>query len=712
MPRLLALVVLLVVTSSNFAAEPWQLNGWSHRAIVEIPQPVNELGGDVAGVKVLCRGLGKADGSDYRVVDASGKSVPFQLAFHDPAHYSLLTFQCVDPKQKFFVYFGNPQATKAPEMSVADRTPGSGPPKGAWVPKYGFVLETMARPKAADIEKEKNPETVEDMAKLIAGSTRPHGAKYVRNVSDGYNQFGPSEYYISVYRGWIRIPKAGKYRFCTASNEASFSFMDGKPLIHWPGRHTAARGERGEFNAMVELTEGLHYLEYYHEEVTLEQMAFLGWRESGDEGMFSPIPDAVFTAPHPAIVSRYEDTKGPFIAFEPTITDSIWPIERSEGQYTRATFEVPKSGSIDGATYRWDFGDGQSATGAKVEHVYLNTGDYIVTLTTGTQTIKWPLEVFEIEHVTPQFREGRPKDYAVIAKGYDRSKLSEAGLRELANLLAESDEPAEAVKAGDDFVKRFPNAPPLSMANVRRLMAECSLRLGTGGIDDAITNYQAAIVKEMPAREKLEVLRKLIQLVGLERKQPDKAMAVLKQVDEVFKTNRLDADGLKAYRQAIIAGGDVQLWQGNADEAMILYRRAEQMRGQPIPSQVRAAKIGSYPNSLQEYIDSGNYGAAIDLVEQWEETFPTDKVNGQSFYWRGKLLLLRGQSRDAIRYLTRSIVVTLGANYETEARWLLGLALEQSNQPEAAKTEWAKLLKIGFDDEFVKKAREKLTPKK
>ena len=128
--------------------------------------------------------------------------------------------------------------------------PGSSPPEGSWAPHAGLVFSTLQRP---DV---KNPETVEQLADLIADSSEQYGGRYQRRVADGYNPFGPSDYYVSVYRGWIRIPKAGTYKFCTASNEASFSFLDGKELIHWPGRHTSERGLRGEKNVTVET----HYL--------------------------------------------------------------------------------------------------------------------------------------------------------------------------------------------------------------------------------------------------------------------------------------------------------------------------------------------------------------------------------------------------------------------------------------------------------------------
>ena len=95
----------------------------------------------------------------------------------------------------------------------------------------------------------------------------------------------------------------------------------------------------GEKNAAIELTAGPHYIEYYREEVTLTQMAFLGWRPPG-QAAFGAIPDSVFTAPLLAVVSRYEAASGPIVAFEPTIASSIWPAPhvRSEGQYTLVRF--------------------------------------------------------------------------------------------------------------------------------------------------------------------------------------------------------------------------------------------------------------------------------------------------------------------------------------------------------------------------------------
>jgi hypothetical protein len=157
-----------------------------------------------------------------------------------------------------------------------------------------------------------------------------------------------------------------------------------------------------------------------------------------------------------------------------------------------------------------------------------------------------------------------------------------------------------------------------------------------------------------------------------------------------------------------VATGDVFLWQGNRDQAHLYYKKGEVLSGQFIPANVRAARIGAYPNSIREYLIDGNHGAALDIVNRWEDTFPSDKINGHTFFWRGKLLNIRGQHQEAARYLARAIGLAIGADFESEARWLLALSLEQTGRGEAGRKELAKLVKSGNQDRFVDMAREKL----
>ena len=217
----------------------------------------------------------------------------------------------------------------------------------------------------------------------------------------------------------------------------------------------------------------------------------------------------------------------------------------------------------------------------------------------------------------------------------------------------------------------------------------------------------------MPADEQLEVLGRLIRLVGVERNQPDKALADLRRRPRSSSRPRAwTRTAARRSARRCSAAGDVRLWQGKRAEAQKLYARAERLLPRAIPAQVRAARIGAYPNSLREYIAAGNYGAALDLVDQWDDLFPTDKLNGQTFFWRGKVLALRGQPREAAR-LPRpgGAPRRPGAAFETEARWLLAETLEALGKKDEARKQLAKLVSSGLKDEFVKKAIEKLKKK-
>jgi hypothetical protein len=542
--------VCSLLTLFIVAADPaWHLPGWSHRAVVRIDAPSQNAGCDTAGVKVLCQGRAREDGADYRVLDAAGAAVPFQVLFHDAARYSLIAFRADAADGTYFVYYGNPQAERAAEQVVDDAAPGAGPPTGSWTPRFGLTLTTLARPKV-EVQaprKDDNPETAEELAAMLAAAPARQGARWQRRISDGYNPFGSSDMYMSVYRGWMNIPVAGTYQFCTASNEASFSFLDGRPLVHWPGRHTAERGERGEKNVTIELTAGPHYIEYYHEEVFLQQVAFLGWRPPGvQEGMFSAIPEEVFTAPHAAQVSAYETSDGPAVTFEPRIVDSLWPEDRADGQYTRVKFRAGGADALPADTqFHWSFGDGLAATGQEVEHLYLALGQYPVTVATtagGSPLAAWPLDVYEIQHVTDEIAGGNPADYAKIARTYDKQALDAVALRELAHVLADGDDPAAGLETGRMWIDRFESTAPDVAPRVRRLMAECALRLGDDGLDEAIANFQSSITDQTPPAERFDVLARLIRLLAIDRDQPEKAGAVLGQVEEAARGLKMDDD--------------------------------------------------------------------------------------------------------------------------------------------------------------------------
>lgn len=712
------------------AEADWHLPQWQERAVVRIGEGQESAGTDTAAVRVLVQGNCQAKGEDFRLLTAEGEAVPFAVMFLDAARYAIVAFRVSDVGQTWYLYYGNPQAAPAAEQVVFDSRPGSGPPRGSWVPKPGLLLTTVARPRpqreAGRAAKDDNPMTVEELAAMLAASPGPHGARYQRRIADGYNPFGPSDYYMSIYRGWIQIPSEGEYAFCTASNEASFSFLDGKPLIHWPGRHTVDRGIHGEKHTVVRLTAGLHYIEYYHEEVLLQQMAFLGWRPpDAAAGPFQGIPPECFPEPLHAEVVQYERQQHPAPRFEPRITASLWPESRHEGQYTLVDFSIPLAVQFPAdAHWEWQFGDGLTATGPHVQHVYLAVGTYKVVLTARLNTANanqaagqseeivaqatWPLHVYDIQHVTEEIAEASPAELARLARDYDLSALDDLHLRELAHLLAEAGLWQEAQQACAVWLGRDAQRSPQWTAGMYRLAAECLLELGTGDAQAVVWDYLATLTPETPLAECCEAYARLLRLVGLGQDAAQQAAALAEDLVNRVRQQGLDEDSRVPYSRALAAMGDVCLWQGEVDEARRWYQEAEGAWGKPLPPQVRRARLGAFPDSVADYVSRGELGAAIDLLNKWEERFATERLHGQTFFWRGKIASLRGQYPKAVRSLTLAVRLGQGASFESEARWLLGEAYFQLGETTRAREQFARLLAEGFTDAFAAQARQRL----
>jgi tetratricopeptide (TPR) repeat protein len=312
-----------------------------------------------------------------------------------------------------------------------------------------------------------------------------------------------------------------------------------------------------------------------------------------------------------------------------------------------------------------------------------------------------------MQHVTDEIKAGPLADYAQITGQYDHTKLDATGLKELAHLFAESGNLTGAIGAGESFILRFGDRPHM-VPSVRRLIADCIVRLGQGDLDKAIIHYQASLTQAIPLAEKLDVYARLILLQGIEQDIPKQAAKLLAQAETAVKAAQVDEESRAAYRRVLIASGDVQLWHAKPDEARLFYQRAEALTGRFIPPQVRAARVGAFPNAIREFLAAGNHQAALDVVNRWEETFPNEKIHGQTFYWRGKLLGLSGKNKEAARYLARAIGLALGADFESESRWLLALSFEKLGRTEDARKELARLVASGFNDAFTKSAREKL----
>ena len=712
----LALIVAATSTATSALATPqnWHAPGWSHRAVVKVTGGAGG-GVDVAAVRIIHAGVARTDGADYRIFDESRNAVPYEITFHAPGRETLISFRSPRPAGVFFVYFGKADAAADPMRAVVDPRPGAGPPDpgpsaGGWIPRAGLVLTTMRRPRDAD-----NPKTVNELATLMEKSARPDGAGYRSNIRDGYNPFGDSDYFISVYRGWIRLPKTGTYGFCTASNEASFSFLDGATLVHWPGRHTEQRGKYGEKSAQHDLAAGLHYVEYYHEEVLLYQVAFLGYRPPG-AGRVDGIPDSLFPQPHSAAVTRYERGGGTRTVMpRAQLTDSVWPNERPAGQYARYSL-IADSGTdpidFNGWAFHWDSGDGLSAGGNKVDHVYLAVGDYDVRLTVTAPDghkveRRWPLTVFPIEHLEGGFKAGNYADYVPIVSAYDHSKLSTPVLAELAHFFNEPGKKGPATDTATALLARSDASDANRMDALLILAGDAGTQESAwrdSASPDATERLRSALDLAADPVNKMLVLARLIRCSGLARADVDAADELYAQSEALVKEHGLRGYLKRAFRHAVIAVGDAHLAAGDPDGAHKHYHAAEALAEPVIPQVVRASRIGAYPERLGQLIDAGKHAEAEAVLQEWYDQFPSDLPRGELLFWMAKLEDVPSNPQRAIRPLNLAVELGRGAPFEAEARWLLAESHRKTGDTEARRMALEGLVQSGLAGPWREKA--------
>ncbi|MEX0654761.1 MAG: PKD domain-containing protein [Phycisphaeraceae bacterium] len=708
--------MVALTASVTHAAPNWHADEYRYRAIVELRDNGSE-GVDVAAVRIRHAGMTRDDAHDYRLFSADGQPVPYQVTFHDPQRDTLISFRSPNDEGTYYIYFGHADADIDPHRARLNERPGTGPPTpgpaaDGWIPRAGLVLATHRRPRDTP-----NPDTPDDFAALLTHAPGPDGAAYRRNIADGYNPFGDSDHYLSVYRGWLRLPAAGRWGFATASNEASFSFLDGEELVHWAGRHTEERGQHGEKNVERELDAGLHYVEYYHEEVLLYQMAFLAYKPPG-EPHYVGIPNNLFVQPHRAQVVRYEQREhGPTVMPHIDLIDSLWPTERGIGQYTRFRFTLDADDNdLDGWSFAWAFGDGHRGAGRDLEHVYLAAGDYDVTLTATSpagRTVErtWPVTVFPVEHIDGPFKAGRYSDFAPLVERIDPERLPAGLLSEYVRFMREAGrhDAAQRLVTRDDADDADRVESHLVAAGEAGLTHD-TWRQGHSAerVREAIEHLAAAVELAEPAPDKLASLARLIRHVGVHDGDVAAAREHYEQAEVVVREAGLRGRAKQAFREATLALGDVHLIAGERDAALENYRTAEQLAEPVIPQQVRVARIGQYPQRIEHHLQAGRVDDAWATAMEWYGHFPSDLPRGELAYWIGKLALARDDASLAVRPLRLGIEWGTGAMYEAEARWLLAEAYGELGDAEAQRTALEALVRSGLGGPYRQRAVEAL----
>jgi len=175
-----------------------------------------------------------------RVFTDAGVAVGSDLLWTAPGEPATLIFDSSSGAKRYKVYLGsNWPAVHLPNTNS------------------GVILESRA-------SDGKEIDHLPDMLQAWNQSTTVYGRAFVPGLFEGGHRFGPQGNILEHFQGWFETTAPEHLELALISNDASFVLVDGKEVTEWPGFHDFHPGLGGQFQGAVDLTPGVHLLEYYN----------------------------------------------------------------------------------------------------------------------------------------------------------------------------------------------------------------------------------------------------------------------------------------------------------------------------------------------------------------------------------------------------------------------------------------------------------------
>jgi len=548
--------------------------------------------------RAVCRFLtnGKAapDGRDIRVLTSAGRATRVSVISTEPGDAVEIAFDTVKGVGDYYVYFGNP---KAPA-----------PPEGA-TNRGGLLLE-MRQFMGGAIEERK------DFVPAFERSQPVIGRKTLWQAQLGMNPFGIQSQTVSRLSGGIYAPAKGDYVFAVAADDRGILSIDGKELVF--ARYAAADAR---FQERTYLDRGWHEFTLYHVNFGGEGPFAVYWRRP-DMQQLQPIGRESF-----GLVALAEP--GALEEVNRQLTADFTPRYQAEcfygGHYSyRYQFALNTAfPQADRVKCTWDFGDGQTAEGQEVEHVYLTGSVYNVTVSVlaGGLSDKQSFQLAvnrDYEHSDRPATDD-PGMQAKLAANYDLQKLPPESLTWGAMLFLRAGNLDQCVAAAKQLLTlpRHPNLPA-----VQKVMQELSTELPKRGR----INGLAEIYLAAPADSDLQPWAACERASLLLWWKGDIAGA-MKAIEPQSKA---DDRAKRIYGQLLILSGQADEGRKVLEELPVMVNAAKQ-----------AAISGAMARTTEFYITEGRWEDGEDAWEKWQTQFPASFTEGHSMLLRVELLEVR-----------------------------------------------------------------------
>lgn len=553
------------------------------------PKQIN--GDETAIVTLLAPQTGAKDAADVRVATASGVLVPMTIIRGRDDDRVVLIFNPAKGNAEYFAYWGDAGPAKpAPPASVTS----------------GLLVETK-RPRRGAVQ------STGDLARLFDRS----GAVLARGMIDrmfvGYQPGGVEGESISRVTGTIFAPIDGEYQLALSADDRGGLRIDGKDVLFAHGFPEDTR-----FNTTLNLKRGSHKFEYFHHDEGGDWRVSLGWRR----------PDT------PRIDVVAADAFGRFAR------TSVGPLERAK-QLVTADFQASWLGECivaDRSSYRirleahfppkatniralWSFGDGQTATGTKVDHVFLSPGRYEITLdlrtTQGSDKRSFRLDIGRDPERMVDPATDAPRQHAQIIAEYDYAKLGSLQQAMAVRILARS-------KSIDPLMDAVSAACATARHDDPQWTVDALAEALERAIDKRHADELAGAMARLDAESNLQpkaadLHAELLLWYTADFKAAERMLATFKERG----SNNLK----RLHMQALLLSGEP------AAAKRIL---AELPQQEDIGR--RVALSGALARSIEYFIDNNELDAAADNWNDWQRRYPESFWEGYSVVLKVRML--------------------------------------------------------------------------
>jgi hypothetical protein len=575
--------------------------------------------GEIAVADFYTAGHALPNGADVRVVTDDGKICPTRILKVGPGDTIELIFQLAKFQRKYAVYWGNPSPPPLPEQ------PKNSAPD---VPvRFGLLMEMRGLANG-------NGESIKKLEDAWAQGSPSYGAAMIDRPFIGYNPVTNSGHTIGKISGSIFAPIDGAYQFAGACADKGSLYIDGKPILYIAGCPGDIR-----FNATIHLDRGRHDFLMYQAAYGNEFIISLGWKRP-DAQKVEIINREYFGTCARGMPGPMQELKKDLTAdfktenvaecfeHDPAVRD---PERGNYSELMRFTALPP--GDNPEMKMKWDFGDGQTAEGLTVDHVFMTDGVYPVRLAyqlghsmtdADAQTNKVVI-ARDFSH-PDEPRTNDPPVQSKIVATYDVSQMPVNWLP-WATILHFKAGNNDAVLA---TAKRLASEPHHGDAN----LAYAALLEVTqeAGVDPA----------------------GLARVWGAVPQKSDLQPRAVKLLTNVLLWDIADFAAAKDALTPFISGHDPGIARRYAQTLLLLDKvdEAKKMFQQQTPDDTTgraAAMSGAMARTVEFFITEKNVDAGEDAWERWQSRFPADFLEGYSVLLRVKLIALAGHPESAAK---------------------------------------------------------------